>query len=532
MPADTRAPRSGFLGSMKLTASVDRSTIARSGTSRVIAVIEVVAPVDVEAAEATPRGVVFAIDVSTSMAGEPLAQVVRSTEWLIEQLGERDVAGLVSFSRGARVLVPAQALDRAHRSRLIGALRSMEVGGNTNVSAGIEAAVSAFGGNGMLGRLLGRADQTRRAVLLLSDGQPNAGLTDASALADLAGRSRDRATVTTLGYGQQHDDRVLSAIAEGGGGTYHFIPDPAVCGHQLTKALGSAGAAVVPKVEITLKPAPGVRIREVGPIAASGNTVALGDLRAGTRRLVIVDLEVTPGAAEEQPLLTVSARPGASACAVSVRLADEAGPVDPSVIHQVLLVCADGARTAARALADQRDFSGAARAVREVMEEIERAPGFSAESSPALFEAREQLLDDAQIYEQQPDEILYAAFRRNQRAELVQGGNAGAQAQNTLEKKLSGEVSGAVLIDSDGTVHPLRGDNVIGRSKTCEVVIQSSQISRQHASVFALEGDFFVCDLGSSNGVYVDNQRVEGAHRLVPGASIAIGDRTLRFMRR
>ena len=84
MPADTRAPRSGFLGSMKLTASVDRSTIARSGTSRVIAVIEVAAPVDVEAAEATPRGVVFAIDVSTSMAGEPLAQVVRSTEWLIE----------------------------------------------------------------------------------------------------------------------------------------------------------------------------------------------------------------------------------------------------------------------------------------------------------------------------------------------------------------------------------------------------------------------------------------------------------------
>jgi hypothetical protein len=57
---------------------------------------------------------------------------------------------------------------------------------------------------------------------------------------------------------------------------------------------------------------------------------------------------------------------------------------------------------------------------------------------------------------------------------------------------------------------------IIGRSNRCDLVILEEALSRQHCMVEFKNGEFFVTDLNSANGVYIDSQRIE------PGRPVAV----------
>lgn len=56
---------------------------------------------------------------------------------------------------------------------------------------------------------------------------------------------------------------------------------------------------------------------------------------------------------------------------------------------------------------------------------------------------------------------------------------------------------------------------VIGRSAKCDVVVPHDGMSRQHCQIEVTDGEYFVTDLGSTNGVFIDGQRIE-AHSKTP----------------
>ena len=56
---------------------------------------------------------------------------------------------------------------------------------------------------------------------------------------------------------------------------------------------------------------------------------------------------------------------------------------------------------------------------------------------------------------------------------------------------------------------------VIGRSSKCDVVIPHEGMSRQHCQIEVIDGEYFVTDLGSTNGVLIDNQKIE-PHQKIP----------------
>lgn len=55
---------------------------------------------------------------------------------------------------------------------------------------------------------------------------------------------------------------------------------------------------------------------------------------------------------------------------------------------------------------------------------------------------------------------------------------------------------------------------VLGRSSSCALSIPSNAVSREHCAFLKVEGQWFVEDLGSSNGTRIGEQRVEGRGRL------------------
>ena len=72
---------------------------------------------------------------------------------------------------------------------------------------------------------------------------------------------------------------------------------------------------------------------------------------------------------------------------------------------------------------------------------------------------------------------------------------------------------------------------VIGRSRTCDVVIPSAKISRQHASLSRIDGDLFIEDLGSANGLWLNGEKVTRA-KINVGDKYTISDETLTFEER
>ena len=70
--------------------------------------------------------------------------------------------------------------------------------------------------------------------------------------------------------------------------------------------------------------------------------------------------------------------------------------------------------------------------------------------------------------------------------------------------------------------HSLEGDNMIGRDRTCSVVLSHPAVSRRHARITLSGASCVVEDLKSANGTYVNNTRVERA-TIKPGDVVRFG---------
>lgn len=71
----------------------------------------------------------------------------------------------------------------------------------------------------------------------------------------------------------------------------------------------------------------------------------------------------------------------------------------------------------------------------------------------------------------------------------------------------------------------IKSEMVIGRDSSADVVIKDPEVSRKHARVF-MQGAYYVIeDLGSTNGITINGQRISGGYTLQPGEVITLGEK-------
>ncbi len=70
-------------------------------------------------------------------------------------------------------------------------------------------------------------------------------------------------------------------------------------------------------------------------------------------------------------------------------------------------------------------------------------------------------------------------------------------------------------------------ETVIGREEDAQIVIHNPAVSRHHARLTYQAGHYFIEDLGSANGTFVNGQRLAGSQGLNPGDRIGLGEATV-----
>src|SRR3954463_9637229 len=81
-----------------------------------------------------------------------------------------------------------------------------------------------------------------------------------------------------------------------------------------------------------------------------------------------------------------------------------------------------------------------------------------------------------------------------------------------------------------GQLSPIKqGVTLIGRASTATLRLQHPSISRKHAEVSRRAERFFIKDLGSQNGTYVNGVRIEKETELFAGDEIVVGTAQLRL---
>ncbi len=82
-----------------------------------------------------------------------------------------------------------------------------------------------------------------------------------------------------------------------------------------------------------------------------------------------------------------------------------------------------------------------------------------------------------------------------------------------------------------GTLIPLGNQPVtIGRAPSSTLVLEDPYTSGKHAELRNISGQWAIVDLGSTNGTYVDEERVGDARPLPAGTSARIGQTTFELV--
>lgn len=386
------------------------------------------------------------IDRSGSMAGEPLKNALQASRELVERMGPEDSLSIVTYDdMVATVLAPVKVTDKAAIGKV---LDRVNAGGCTNLSGGWLKGVEHVSSQ------LSRERINR--VLLLTDGQANAGIQDASQLIDMAREKSNAGIVTTtLGFGANFNEDLLIGMANAGEGHFYYIQSPADAAGVFGIEMEGLGSLVAQNLEVVLKPASTVKVASVlnrYRFEARGQevSVGLGDVYATEARQLAAELSVeAPSAAGPVTLATLvfraqvvvdgSVRELKGEVPILAQLAPAAESaavlVDQKVLTQTSRLRIARVKDQVIELADKGELASASRRLREVISEVSLLLD---KASYEISEEVEQLAHYAQRLESRTyDAVIrkelrdqsYQAGTRN-RGDLALRGTAGGSADS------------------------------------------------------------------------------------------------------
>lgn len=246
-------------------------------------------PAPVRAEERQPLDLCIVIDRSTSMKGARLRSTREAARRIVDQLGDDDCLGIVSFSDRAEVVVSGRV--GSHRPQLKAGITGVQAEGGTEIFQGLRV--------GLRELMSCRREDAVGYLILLTDGSTYGDEDLCLAAASKAGDSG--VGIITMGIGEDWNDQLLDEIAARSGGTCVYIASSHQVQQQLVGIIRGLGLVLASELNLVVEASAGVRVESAfltSPSLArldhSATSIRLGSLRLDVPVRVLLEVVTAP----------------------------------------------------------------------------------------------------------------------------------------------------------------------------------------------------------------------------------------------
>jgi Ca-activated chloride channel homolog len=495
-----------------------------------------------------PLNISLVIDRSGSMGGDKLDYTRQAAQFLVQNLGVRDILSVILYNDHIETLLAPEPVQR--KDVISQRIASIKASGTTNLSGGWLEGCNRVAEN--------LNDDYLNRVILMSDGLANRGITDTSRLVAMAQQKRgERISTTTMGLGKDFNEDLLMSMANAGGGAFYFIESPEVTPLIFKEELQGLLSVVGQNLVISLDTTEHVTLvnqLNAYPMHSDGKRVAfrLGDVFGDEIKTLVLELSI-PALKEIGPRQIavlrfeydelnkdgIEHRVWEMPVSVNIQAEGEQPQLaNPQVKQSVLLLKAAQARREAVQAADKGEYQNASQVLRNIADLIDESqivdPQLN-EESQALRQQATEIDLGARAYDDysrksMSTQAFYTMTSRHDDTQVLRMRERKRQAPEAESQQAKKQGVTPTHVTWKDQTFPLEGDLIrIGRAPHNEIVIDVVGVSRFHCQIRRAGDKLMLEDLGSTNGTAVDGKALTEPYPLSVGDEVLLSDERLVF---
>lgn len=336
--ADETNPGTFNVGTtLRMEGRIGHPKIAKGDGRSTFVMVEINADANAES-KAQGHHLAIVIDRSGSMKGERLPNAIAAGARAVDELGTGDTVSVLAFDTSTTTVVPQTIVSDTNREQIKNQIRTITLGGDTCISCGINEALAE------LEKTTNAADR----MILLSDGEPTAGIRDPQTFESIARQARDRGVgITTIGVGTSYNQKIMGTIALHSDANHYFVENALSLERIFAQEAGKLKQTVARNTTATIKLAPGVRLKHLFDRAfktAQDGTIVvpLGNFSTGDTKTILAEIALPDGAEGQVELAEASLafddqvqdKPGACQGSLKTTIVEspnEASELDPNI---------------------------------------------------------------------------------------------------------------------------------------------------------------------------------------------------------
>lgn len=239
-----------------------------------------------------PANFSLVLDRSGSMDGEKMDNLKEAVGYVADHLSDKDLVSVTIFDDQVDTLIPNQ--QAKNRSGIKDKLAKVIARGGTQISDGLKA--------GMVELKKGYSKDRLNRILLLTDGQTWDDEDACLKLADEAGKQG--IAITSVGIGDDWNEKLLLQLAERSHGNSHWIQNPVSILDAFRQEVEGMQAVAAVNVRVTARMSPGVKPMRVfatvpmisdissKAVQAANITAELGSLDGKRGQAILIEAHV------------------------------------------------------------------------------------------------------------------------------------------------------------------------------------------------------------------------------------------------